>query len=857
MRRYLLKLITRLTIEAPILVLSACAVITVIAAVAGLRLFPVRTDLLRLLPETASEALTYQRAVNQFGSFDYLLAVVESPQPNQPEPLIEVATRFADAVRRFGSDVQSIEYAPDPEKREDASTEIPERLIPALLTNAELEEMQRRLQSGLDEHMRRMRARLIRPLSPERRQALLRDPLGLEEMFRRNRSTPRGPIRGPIRGGLLISEDSRMLVMVLKPRRPATDLMFTEQLMNWLRVEAQSAVTSSGPSAASIRISFIGSHAEAENDAPIIRSDLALTLIASFVLVVFLFIVAMRRFSAIFFVGIPLATGIIWTLGVADFFFDHLSIVTCIFGAALVGLGIDYAIHIYNRYLEERLSGAEVPAALETALCETGQGVLVAALTTAVGFYGMYFTWFEGLQELAIVGGSGILCCLAAMLFVLPPLVVLSERAPARLKLRTAPRTLGLGRLATTIQIYPHLTLTVGLIVTAYLSYFAERIGFDDDVRHLHELPANYEDLGRLAENRGFQLPSGQLIAMVSAPNMEEGLQLNDRLYQRLEDCAASFPLLGYDSLRTVLPSVRTQRDTQKRVRDLLDLNALQGHLRDVGKKWNLSATATGSLLNQLRRWKEAATDSNLVRLGDTSSPEFVQLITQYVNSARHRCRVVTHIFPRQGEWENQVPEDFVVYLQGNNKALKITGLPFVTDALRRLLRDNMVWAVILVASWVFLLLMFHFRSARKAAVATIPVLCGLVWTLGTMQLLGMHLDLLNILVIPMILGLGINSAIHVFQRYYEDGQRDLESAVEQSGRAIMVTSLATLVAFGTMSLATFRAIREVGIVAMMGVGFTLIASIFLLPALLRLAGGRLRLIDLLGGDEEDRPNGR
>ncbi len=88
---------------------------------------------------------------------------------------------------------------------------------------------------------------------------------------------------------------------------------------------------------------------------------------------------------------------------------------------------------------------------------------------------------------------------------------------------------------------------------------------------------------------------------------------------------------------------------------------------------------------------------------------------------------------------------------------------------------------------------------------------------MGTLQLAGMKLNFLNIAVIPLIMGLGMDNGIHILQRYYEGGRRDLESAVEQSGRAIVVTSLATILAFGTLSFASFPGIREIGIVAMMG----------------------------------------
>jgi hypothetical protein len=843
--------------RAPVLVLSVCALLTILAAVAAKRLFPVETDILALLPNSAPEAVTFRNSLRQFGSFDYLVVVVEAIEPKREKILTEVASHFADAVRDYGKFIQSVEYAPNAKEHQGQLPEISDRLVPALLTKKQLDAIESIVHRKLDKQLGSLHLRLLLTASPERRRELLDDPLGLKRIVQLDRVYPWGPIQTTNRSGLAISEDGQMLLMVLKPRERATDLRFSEELMRWLRDVARYAIAVSGPEASLCQIGFIGSHAEAENDALVVRRDLAVTLAASFFLVVLLFIVAVRRISAVFFVGIPLAVGVIWTLGAARLFFNEINAVTCIFGAALVGLSVDYAIHLYNRYLEERMEGIEVAQALETALCETGHGVVIAALTTAVGFYGMYFTRFEALQELAIVGGTGILCCLAAMLLVLPPLVVLSERAPARLKVHTPPSSLGLGRFAATVQMHPRLTLLVGLIITTWLGFFAEHIPFDENIEHLREPPGEYQDLIRRLELRRFDLPPTQVLAIVSGPTREDALYRNDRLFQRLEERPSSFSLLGYDSLRTVLPSLRTQRESQARLRAILDLDAIKERVRSIAKKEDLFTTVAAKSLDDLARWKAAATDENVVRFGPESSPAFVQLVGQYVYSPRGRCRIVTHIYPRPDTWNESLRSAFISYLQPDNETLELTGMTFITDALKQALSSGMRRAVFLVALFVYLLLILHFRSARKAAVATIPVLCGVVWTLGTMQMLGMELNFLNVLAIPLILGLGIHDGVHILQRYYEGGRRDLESAVEQSGRAIVVTSLTTMLAFGTLSFANFRGIREIGLVAILGVGFALIASILLVPALLKLAGEHLRLIDLISGEQENHSSRR
>jgi predicted RND superfamily exporter protein len=570
------------------------------------------------------------------------------------------------------------------------------------------------------------------------------------------------------------------------------------------------------------------------------------------VLVLVLFILAVRRLGAIFFVGIPLLCALVWTLGAASFFYERITVVTCAFGVAIVGLGIDYAIHLYNRYLEERVGGAGVQAAIETALCQTGQGVLVGGVTTAVGFYGLYFTGFEGFQELGIVGGTGIFCCLIAMLLVLPPLVVLSERVPDKLGLHRRPSRLGLRRLVNTIRSYPRLTLTVGLIITAYLGYYAQEVDFNEDIRNFRDPPAHYDDLVRRAENR-FQLPATQLIAIVSAPTLEEALHRNDILYRKLEEASRLYPILAFDSLRPTLPSIQTQADTQTELKRILDLDAIENEVRSIANRLDLRTTVAIQLLDPLREWREAATEENRIRFGDESSPAFARLVQRHVATSSYRYYVVTSVYPRQGEWNRDEARDLAIFLYENVPSIELTGPTFVGNALKRLVKQGMVRAVLLVAAACSLLLILHFRSTRKTLVAVVPVFASMVWTLGTMRLLGIDLNFLNISVIPLILGLGIDDGLHILQRYYEGGRRDLSSAIEKTGRAVVLTSMTTMLAFGTLTFATFRGVRSIGIVAVLGVGYALIAALFLVPALLQMAGERLRWSDLLSEDEERR----
>ncbi|GAH34636.1 unnamed protein product, partial [marine sediment metagenome] len=208
----------------------------------------------------------------------------------------------------------------------------------------------------------------------------------------------------------------------IKPKRPPTDIDFDKKLLKTIK-QVGEKVHKEG-----VRIDYTGGYIMALDDEKMIRRDIILTLSLAFFLVLTLFFLTFRRKETFFFVSAPLLMGLAWTVGIASLYPRHLNMVTFGFFPILIGLGVDYAIHIYNRYLEEKRKGKDTLSSLETTLSQTGEGIVTGALTTAVAFYALTFTEFRGLSELGFLSGTGILACLLSMLFILPAILSWQSR---------------------------------------------------------------------------------------------------------------------------------------------------------------------------------------------------------------------------------------------------------------------------------------------------------------------------------------------------------------------------------------------------------------------------------------------
>ncbi|NNF04461.1 MAG: MMPL family transporter, partial [Rhodothermales bacterium] len=127
-------------------------------------------------------------------------------------------------------------------------------------------------------------------------------------------------------------------------------------------------------------------------------------------------------------IGVPLLMSLSWTFGVAYVRYEELNLMTSTLGLVLFGLGIDFGIHFFARYAEERAEGLSVTEAAETTFTSTGQAITIGALTTSLALYVLVAADFRGFSQFGFMAGTGIVFALIAMLIVLPALIAVMER---------------------------------------------------------------------------------------------------------------------------------------------------------------------------------------------------------------------------------------------------------------------------------------------------------------------------------------------------------------------------------------------------------------------------------------------
>ncbi len=154
------------------------------------------------------------------------------------------------------------------------------------------------------------------------------------------------------------------------------------------------------------------------------QKDITVASIVSLVLCALIFIYGYNETGRPVKATICLVIGLGYTLAFTTLTVGHLNILTITFVPMLIGLAIDFGVHLVTRYEEELRHGKTEEAAMTKAMVFTGQGIFTGALTTASAFLAMAFTHFKGIQEMGIICGGGLLLCLVPMMTLLPVLLM-------------------------------------------------------------------------------------------------------------------------------------------------------------------------------------------------------------------------------------------------------------------------------------------------------------------------------------------------------------------------------------------------------------------------------------------------
>lgn len=616
------------------------------------------------------------------------------------------------------------------------------------------------------------------------------------------------------------------------------------------------------------------------------QKDVTLASIVSLFLCAVIFIYGYNETGRPIKSAFCLLIGLAYTLAFATLAVGHLNVLTIMFVPMIIGLAIDFGVHLITRYEEELRHGHPKQQAIKKAIVFTGQGIFTGALTTAGAFIAMIFTHFRGIQEMGIICGGGLLLCFLPMMTMLPVLLLRGRQNVIDLKTK---EDLTRARIENLWLQRPVLVLAVTLVLSALagVEVLKGRVKFDYDLMQMQS-----PSLSSVVFQQLLIRSAGQslLFGAVVATNLDDAIALEGKL-QKLPNVADIEPPPGMleDFIRSnqvkKLPLIRQIKDQVAPLRfpppdsrpvNLNDLSAtlysLYGYcgaaIEDIGTndpalsgqlaglrqaiegfRKTMLAGDDATLAAHARRLAEFQRDFfdsvrdafDSLKRQNTGSPLTVDdlpaaLRDQFVGKSG---KYLLEVYPDIDIWQRPNQEKFINELRPVDP--NVTGTPVQLYEYESLLRNSYIQAAWYALIVITLLVLVHFRSLIAVILALLPVAIGALWLAGWMGLVNVEINLANIMTLPLVIGIGVTNGIQILNRFAEEGTPGILS--RSTGKAVLVSGLTAISGFGSLILAQHRGMRSLGEVMAMGLTLCMIAALAFLPAFLNLLGRRWQLI--------------
>ena len=518
-------------------------------------------------------------------------------------------------------------------------------------------------------------------------------------------------------------------------------------------------------------------------------------------------------------VGLPLLMSLAWAFGVAFLVYGALNLMTSTLGLVLFGLGIDYGIHFYARYSEERGAGRDVAEAAERTFGSTGQAIAVGALTTAAALYVLVIADFRGFSEFGIIAGTGVLFALVAMIVVMPALLAFFEKIgllnlDAAVPAPVVPTSERGGRFPAARGV-----VLASLALVAAALIFLPRVSFEYEFGTLEPVYTEYNER-RAVIRQVFNDRDRRNPAYIVVDEPEEVPAVAAALRARAAQDTTSPTIALVETLQDRFPSdAEAQRQRLARIAEIRD------RLADPF----IEAEASEDL-DKLRR---AAQTTAPIALADV--PEYLK---QQFTAKDGEVGNFVIIYPSVGLSDARnsrafsedvgrvVTEDGTTYYAGSTS--------LVAADMLRLMQGEAPYMVGLTFVIVALLMWLNFGRLRWALLALLPLIVGVLWMLLMMEIFGMKLNFYNLVVLPAVLGIGNDAGAHLVHRYREEGPGSIRRVLRSTGEHVTMGAPTTMIGFAGLLLSFHPGLNTIGALAVVGIGTTLAAALIFLPALVQ-----------------------
>ncbi len=667
-----------------------------------------------------------------------------------------------------------------------------------------------------------------------------------------------------------LSGDKEHHIIALFPQLEGDEGYQVRPVVREIRAARDRGVAASGVTG--VQADVTGLPALVTDELAMIERDLAVTSTASTIALWLTLFWAFRSFRQSLVGFLPLAFGTLVTFGIVRLVLGKLNLITASFTSVLIGVG-DFGIHIQTRYSALLREGKSAKEAMEKAMVGAAPGLILGTLTTAVAFLTTVATEFTAFAELGFITCLGLLLMFIGTYLLVPSVILLLlGKNP-----RPSPQLPGFRMLASGVRAHPRKIVVVSVLAAAVFAVWVPQIRFNG--RYFEFLPPDTESARGLKELESDAVVS-PFVANVRATSIEDARRLAKELralesVASVESASDLFPELTdarLAALKKVVGALEFEgkpadfslarqkpldkATLEKNVSALVDtLEEVGFTLRQSGRDDKPANDAKAALVALKKRIAE----TDAARLGEVQnltlemleraqitarnvvargafSPEDLPPLFRHRFVSKDGSEVALFVHPVGDIWDVPVAERFTEEVTRISPSA--SGIATTLAEHPKMIVRGFTRATVLSGVFVLVILAIGFRRASDVGIASVPLILGSFWMLGSMPLLGLDFNHANMAVLPLLLGLGVESGAQIMSRYRQSaeergGTASLDDILSSTGSAVFVAGLTTVWGFSVMMFSKYRAMFGLGLIMTIGMFATLFLSMITLPAVL------------------------
>ncbi|PWW26271.1 MMPL family transporter [Chryseobacterium sp. AG844] len=760
-------------------------------------------DINQIIPKNEKSDLT-AKVLKQLNFSDKIIVIIENRSGEDSFQLSETADTFLKKIEPLQKYIGSVQGKVNDNEISETFDFVHQNL-PLFLNENDYKEIDQKLQKDtIAKQVENNYISLVSPTSLVTKEFIKKDPLGLTFLGIKKLNALNISKDFKLEDSYIVTKDGKNLLLFIDPKNKSNDTKANEVFVDQLNTIKDGI---NKQFKGKTEISYFGSPVIAVANAKQIKKDIQNTVAISMTVLLILLIYYFRNIFTPVIVFLPTVFSVLLALLILYFIKDKISAISLSVGAILIGITIDYALHILTHYKHNNN--------IEELYKEITKPVILSSATTAVSFLCLVFVRSEALKDLGLFAAITVILSSITALIIVPQLYQPKEREHLN--------TNFIDRIGS----YPYeknkpLIIGCSIIILACLFGF-RHVGFNEDIGDLNYIPKELK-ISEAKLQKLSDITSKSIYTISYGNSEEEALSRNSELSSFLDKEKKEGKILSYNSIGSV---VLSEKDQQKKIDEWNRFwndekkNQTISELISNGNKFGFNSSAFDGFNEVLHKNYAALSLKDYQKVKALQISEFM--------SSENGFHTVSNVV----KVDENKRDTFIKDIEKQHDAIAIDRQQMNENFLGLLKRDfNTLISYSLLA--IILTIIVFFRNFELTVLTMFPIVLTGVVTAGILYFLGLELNIFSTVVCTLVFGVGDDFSIFLtqaMQKEHTTGKNELPTY----RISIILAVFTTILSIGSLIFARHPALHSLALVALIGMFSVIIITSTLYPFWFRL----------------------